>query len=224
MVHDFGAMLACFQASPPNQRVLDFCGGSGWISEWLNRMGYEVSAIDLNADAGNAMRLRAECDTRVNGDALSFVAGDAHTLPFSDGFFGHICSFDSLHHMHDYDRTLREIARVLAPGGRAVFVEPGAAHSRSPETLAFIRDFKSDDPTWIERDVVLEEIDSLARRHGLGELVLRPMLPAGLREYPLTQWKRFRKGDPDLTGDYLKMVQQVNYDDHLVFYLERPHA
>ena len=84
------------------------------------------------------------------------------------GFFGHVCSFDSLHHMHAYAQTLAEMARVLAPGGRAVFVEPGAQHSRSPETVAFLRTIPPGDPDWIERDVVLEEIDAWPARAGFG--------------------------------------------------------
>ena len=38
-------------------------------------------------------------------------------------------------------------------------VEPGARHSTSPETIAFVEAQKKHDPNWIERDVVLEEID-----------------------------------------------------------------
>ena len=221
LVFDFGAMLACFSPSPPNLRALDFCSGSGWIAEWLNRLGYAVWAIDLSADAGEVLKLRAGLDARVQPDRLAFAAGDAHRLPFEDGFFSHVCSFDSLHHMRDYDRTLAEMARVLAPGGRAIFVEPGSRHATAPETLQFVKEFKSDDPDWIERDVVLEEIDSLARRAGFSELVIRPLLPAGLREYPLWSWQRFRKGDGHMAADYLEVLRAVNYEAHLVFYLQK---
>jgi len=123
--------------------------------------------------------------------------------------------------MHDYAETLREMARVLAPGGRAVFVEPGAQHSRSPETLAFLQTVPPGDPDWIERDVVLEEIDALARASGFSELVIRPTLPDGHRQYGLTQWMRFREGDPALADDYLAQLKAINYDAHLVFYLEK---
>lgn len=222
MLFDFGAMLSCLTAlESGNRRVLDFCAGSGWIAEFLNRMGYDVSAVDLNADGGAVLGLRARCDERVDASAIAFSHGDGHALPYADGFFGHLCCFDSLHHMHDYARTLREMARVLEPGGRAVFVEPGAMHSRSPATIAFIRAHKSDDPTWIERDVVIEEIDGLAREAGFEGLVIRPHLPAGLIEYPLPLWQKFRAGHEGLASQYLAALRSVNYDERVVFYLQR---
>lgn len=224
MLADFGAMLACFSPAAPNARVLDFCSGWGWISEWLNRMGHAVWAIDRHPDRGEMLALRAASDTRVDAARLSFTAGDAAVLPYADGFFGHVCSFDSLHHMHDYGRTLAEMARVLAPGGRAVFVEPGAQHSRSAETIAFLQTVRPGDPDWVERDVVLEEIDGLARASGFSELVIRPTLPDGHREYPLSRWARFREGDASLADDYLAQLKSINYDAHLVFYLEKPTA
>jgi SAM-dependent methyltransferase len=222
LIFDFGALLSCFSPAPPNRRTLDFCSGSGWIAEWLNRLGFEVWAIDLSPDCGEVLRLRAALDARLQSDRMAFAAGDAHRLPFEDGFFSHVCSFDSLHHMRDYRQTLAEMARVLAPGGRAVFVEPGSKHSTSPETVAFIKEFKSHDPDWIERDVVLEEIDALGRQAGFSELVLRPLLPAGQREYPLTAWQHFRRGDSHLAADYLDTLKAVNYEAHLVFYLQKP--
>jgi SAM-dependent methyltransferase len=222
MLSDFGALLSCFAPQPPNRRALDFCSGSGWIAEWLNRMGHAVWAVDVNADAGNVLTLRGEMDQRVDPSNLSFKLADAHSLPFEDRFFGHVCSFDSLHHMHDYRTALSEMARVLAPGGRAVFVEPGSKHSTSPETVQFIREFKADDPTWIERDVVLEEIDALARSVGFAELVISTGLPVRLREYPVSAWLRFRKGDVQMEQEYLNLLKSMNYEARLVFYLQKP--
>jgi SAM-dependent methyltransferase len=220
MLYDFGALLSCFSPAPPNRRVLDFCSGSGWISEWLNRMGYEASAMDMNADAGNVLRLRATLDSRLDPAGLSFATADGHALPFDDGFFGHVCSFDSLHHMHDYRRTLSEMARVLAPGGRAVFVEPGSKHSTSRETIQALQ-LKADDPDWIERDVVVDEIDALAREAGFDELVISTGLPVRLREYPLSQWMRFRRGDAAMEREYLDLLKSVNYEARLVFRLQK---
>jgi len=51
-----------------------------------------------------------------------FVQGDAENLPFADGSFDLVYSHGVLHHTPDTPRTIREVHRVLAPGGRAVIM------------------------------------------------------------------------------------------------------
>lgn len=222
LVCDFGAMISCLLPSPPNPRVMDLGAGSGWLTEWLSRLGLETHAVDVSADVGNCLALRIRHDGRLQPERLRFQMADGHDLPFEDGFLGQSCCFDSLHHMRDYAKIIAELARVLAPGGRAIFVEPGARHSKSPETIRFIQEYKKDDPDWIERDVVLEEINALARGSGFGELVIRPQLLPNLREYRLSAWQRFRAGDAALQRDYIEMLKLINYDERLVFYLDKP--
>ena len=68
--------------------------------------------------------------------------------------------------MHTYPLVFEEFFRVLSPGGRAIFVEPGARHSQSKETIAFLESQKKLDPSWIERDVVLNDLDLIAKSAG----------------------------------------------------------
>src|SRR5207302_9926201 len=62
---DFGALLSCFREPATNKRVLDFACGTGWLSEWLNRMGYDVYALDVDAASRSALELRARFDRRL---------------------------------------------------------------------------------------------------------------------------------------------------------------
>ena len=49
---DFGVMLSRFSPSP-NKRVLDLSAGTGWISVFLNRMGYEAYSFDFGLGCQN---------------------------------------------------------------------------------------------------------------------------------------------------------------------------
>jgi SAM-dependent methyltransferase len=49
---------------------------------------------------------------------------DCAHMPFEDGALGGVIGFDLLHHLEDSHSFLEETARVLRPGGRAVFIEP----------------------------------------------------------------------------------------------------
>jgi SAM-dependent methyltransferase len=56
-------------------------------------------------------------------ERATFVAGDAHRLPWPDASFDVIVGRAILHHL-DLETATRELARVLRPGGRVFFVEP----------------------------------------------------------------------------------------------------
>jgi ubiquinone/menaquinone biosynthesis C-methylase UbiE len=48
---------------------------------------------------------------------MRYVASGAEHIPFDDGYFGVVCSFNSLDHVDDLDQTVSEIIRVIEPGG-----------------------------------------------------------------------------------------------------------
>jgi SAM-dependent methyltransferase len=50
-------------------------------------------------------------------DGVTYVTGAAERMPFADASFDVVCSFNSLDHVHDVERSAAEIKRVLAPGG-----------------------------------------------------------------------------------------------------------
>lgn len=67
---------------------------------------------------------RCDVVTDVAPGPFTNVVCDALALPFADGSFGNVVFIDVLHHLGAPDRALGEIARVLRPGGRLLFVEP----------------------------------------------------------------------------------------------------
>ena len=99
------------------QVFLDLGSGVGWAAHLATERG---AARAIGADfAWRALRLGAE---HVPG--VHRVQADGCKLPLRDGSVGRLLSFGSLEHFPDVDQGLREIARVLGPGGRAVVVVP----------------------------------------------------------------------------------------------------
>jgi SAM-dependent methyltransferase len=223
LLFDFAAMASLLKADQLAHPVLDFGAGSGWISEMCAKMGLSVVAFDIHGDLENCLALRARSDARLDSSLLRFAHGDGHDMPFDTSYFGHILCYDTMHHMHDFGRVFAEFFRVLRTGGRAIFVEPGAAHSRAPETVAFLKAQKQHDPTWIERDIVLEEMDALARVAGFrGGITIYPLPhPQSLAGYDLAEWTRFRQDKRGVRQRYTDRLAELNYLQRVVFSVER---
>lgn len=102
------------------RRVLDLGAGNGVSSYALGRSGWKVTALepDPSAEVGaNAIRALA-LDT---GLPIDVVQDWGERLPFVDGAFEAVHGRQVLHHAADLDRMVAEVARVLAPGGVALF-------------------------------------------------------------------------------------------------------
>ena len=198
--------------------VLDFGAGTGWITEFVARMGWPVTAFDIHGDLEECLKARIDSDGRIDRNLISFGHGDGHAMPFADASFGHILVFDTLHHMRDFEKVFAEFARILIPGGRAIFVEPGAKHSTSLQTIEFLR-LKILDAEWIERDIVLEQIDDIASRCGFSEMTVIPSEHTiSLHQLPLHAWRSFRAGHKTLRSAMADDLARINYDQRVVFY------
>jgi len=95
------------------RRVLEVGCGPGDDARRLAGAGHEVTAVDVEASEGWAL----------SGPGVTFVEGSAERLPFPDGSFDAVLERDALHHIAEPGRALREMRRVLRPGGIAVIVE-----------------------------------------------------------------------------------------------------
>jgi len=105
------------EAAP--RRVLEVGGGTGELGERLAReLRAEIVEVDQSERMVELMRARG-LDARV---------GDVQELPFGDAEFDCAVAAWMLYHVSDLERGLRELARVLRPGGRLVAVTVGAEH------------------------------------------------------------------------------------------------
>jgi ubiquinone/menaquinone biosynthesis C-methylase UbiE len=99
-------------------RVLEIGCGCGSEAERFARAGAHYTAVDLTNAAVSITQRRFQ----LAGLEGRFTQGDAENLPFADGSFDLVYSHGVLHHTPDTPRTIREVHRVLAPGGRAVIM------------------------------------------------------------------------------------------------------
>jgi demethylmenaquinone methyltransferase/2-methoxy-6-polyprenyl-1,4-benzoquinol methylase len=104
----------------PGQRILDVASGTGMVAFALaaSAPGCEVVGLDQSEAMLGAARARARANGRV-----SFVQGEAEHLPFPDGEFDALTFTYLLRYVDDSAATMRELARVVKPGGRIGMLE-----------------------------------------------------------------------------------------------------
>jgi SAM-dependent methyltransferase len=171
----FDIAVACALLAPrPDDRVLDLASGTGWATELLLRLGVRPVAIDLSVEMMRRGRQRLVADERLalRNDA-AFVAGRGQMLPFADETFDGVLCLNALHHLPSYGDALREVYRVLKPGGRAVFSEPGTAHAAGP-----LSQFRMREESVIEKSVSLPLIRRLAADAGFTRMRVVPLRSA----------------------------------------------
>jgi ubiquinone/menaquinone biosynthesis C-methylase UbiE len=169
-LYDFA--IACDLLEPrPDDRVLDFAAGTCWATELLARVGVRTVSMDLSVEMLRRGRRRLAADERLvlRGDAR-FVAGRGQRLPFADEAFDGVLCLNALHHLPSYGEALREIHRVLRPGGRAVFSEPGTAHAE-----AALSEFRVREEQVIEKSVSLPHVRRLAMDAGFTRMTVVPL-------------------------------------------------
>lgn len=104
----------------PGTRVLDLGCGSGDLTLHLLAAGAEVVALDLSPGMVEVARRRVEIFG--DGAIATFVAAPVEQTGLPDASFDVIVGRFILHHL-DVGVAVRELVRILRPGGRAVFAE-----------------------------------------------------------------------------------------------------
>ncbi len=106
--------------SHPGAQVLDLCCGTGDMAFALRREARHAQIT--GADFSHAMLVRAAAKT--SGDRpVEWIEADALALPFPDQSFDLVTSAFGFRNLADYDAGLREIRRVLRPGGEIGILE-----------------------------------------------------------------------------------------------------
>ena len=107
----------------PDARVLDLCCGTGDMTFALRRRANNGRPQIIGADFSHAMLQRATIKGK--GTELKWIEADALRLPFPDSYFDLITAAFGFRNLADYDAGLREMVRVLRPGGECGILDFG---------------------------------------------------------------------------------------------------
>lgn len=115
----------CLAKPQQPKYLLDVACGTGELELRLARLYPKIRLVGLDS----SQQMLAQATHKLAGHHhVGFVQGDAMLpLPFSDASFDFVVSANALHYVHQPDKLLREVRRVLRPGGQLV-IEDFSVH------------------------------------------------------------------------------------------------
>lgn len=133
------------------KRTLDAACGEGYGSALLAHAGAVVTGVDISEQA------IAHASQRYSGvDHLNFQVADCTGLPFEDGEFDRVVSFETLEHLSGQDGLLAEFKRVLKPDGFLLLSSPDkAVYTEAHGTVN----------EYHVRELYRDELEALIARH-----------------------------------------------------------
>jgi ubiquinone/menaquinone biosynthesis C-methylase UbiE len=111
--------------------ILDVACGTGYGSFYLSQFAKAVYGVDVNNDIIN------ENIKKYKNSNLQFICSSAENLPFENDYFDVIVSFETIEHIHDYQKVMIEFKRVLKKDGLLIISTPNKLiseinHIRNP--------------------------------------------------------------------------------------------
>jgi SAM-dependent methyltransferase len=105
-----------------NKKVLDIACGEGYGSALLAGVALEVTGVDIDSSTIDKAK------EKYRQTNLSFRTGSVENIPSESGIFDTVVSFETIEHIADHQRMMREIRRVLKPGGVLIISTPDKAN------------------------------------------------------------------------------------------------
>jgi ubiquinone/menaquinone biosynthesis C-methylase UbiE len=116
--------FARWAALPPGASVLDMGCGTGVSTALIldTLRPQRLAAFDF--DPSMVALARRRLARRLHEHDLDLTVADATRMPYEDRLFDAVFESGVVHHIPDWRAALREVGRVLKPGGRFCFAEP----------------------------------------------------------------------------------------------------
>ena len=112
-------------APAAGERILDVATGTGMVAAELLARERDCTVVGLDQSAEMLARARARFAAGPDSERVELVAGQAESLPFADATFDALTFTYLLRYVDDPPTTMRELTRVLRPGGRIASLEFG---------------------------------------------------------------------------------------------------
>ena len=172
----------------PGMRVLDAGCGPGTITVGLARAVAPAEVVGIDAEPGVLARARGLAAAQAV-ENVTFRPADVYALPFPDDYFDAVFAHTLLEHLRRPDAALRELCRVLRPGGGRGAGPQAGAPDGAPGGVLGVRDCDWGSAVfWPADDAVARGAALYARvwAHNGGQPDCGRRLPALLREAGLT--------------------------------------
>lgn len=148
------------------KRALDMGMGDGRNLRFLVERGFEAYGVEVSA--GICARVSESFGRR--GLSAEFRVGRNDAIPFADGFFDYLLSWNSSHYMGDsadpadYGDYVSEFARVLKAGGTLMLAVPVVSNFIFERSVALVPGYRviTDDPYGVRNDQVFRAFDERA--------------------------------------------------------------
>jgi GT2 family glycosyltransferase/SAM-dependent methyltransferase len=142
--------------------VLDIASGEGYGSAMLARTAHKVTGVDISQEAVSHAQAKYKFEN------LDFRLGSCSAIPLEDASVDIVVSFETIEHHNEHDAMMREIKRILRPGGVLVI--------SSPDKLEYTDKSGTNNPHHVKelyRDEFKKLLDSYFKKHCIyGQRVL----------------------------------------------------
>jgi SAM-dependent methyltransferase len=200
------ANLVNFAKVGAGQNVLDVGCGTGVVAITAARKGARVRGLDLTPQ----LLERARENASIAKLEIDFREGDVEALPFGDGEFDVVLSQFGHMFAPRPDVAIREMLRVLKPGGTIAFATwpphllIGSSFSLVGSYMPPLPPGVSPSPQWGDQNIVRER---------LGDAVVDLVFDSGRMQFPALSLEHYRAHIERTAGPMLKLVAMLSESD-----------